>query len=115
MNNGILRVFLNVDMRNGHDGLSEIAAENDIKVSEIELGNYIVFVNNQRNKMKLYASNDVIAYTRLPAGRKIEMRVIKELPRVFNGRQINYDAALKLAVDKALSDKPTQTIKSIGN
>lgn len=106
---GILRVFLNVDMRNGHDGLSKTAKENGIKTSDIEAGSYVIFINASSNKLKMYAAGEVIAYLRLPAGRKINMDVIRELPRVFDGRRINYQEALKTAVEAALVRKGKAT------
>ena len=102
---GIIQCFLNVDMRNGHDGLTKLSKENGVITQKIEPGNFVVFVNSRRDKLKLFAANQVIAYLRMPAGRKIEMRVIKELPRVFNGKKIDYDQALSLALDKALREK----------
>jgi hypothetical protein len=109
---GILRCFLNVDLRNGHDGLAEIAKQNDIKATEIESGSYIVFINTQRTKLKMFAAGNVIAYLKMPQGDKINMNVIRELPTVFNGKSINYDKALKSAVEKAMNRK-TKDIHSI--
>lgn len=105
MSQGIIRVFLNVDMRNGHDGLATLAKEHQLKVSEIERGSFIVFVNAQKNKVKLYAANDTIAYLRMPRGSAFNLNVVRELPKVFNGRNINYTEGLKLAVEKQLIAK----------
>lgn len=105
MSGKLLRVFLNVDMRNGHDGLSLIAKDNAIKTSEIESGSYVVFINSQRTKLKMFAAGQVVAYLRMSQGRTINMNVIKELPSVFNGKQINYDVALKTAVETAMAKK----------
>ncbi len=107
---GILRVFLNANLRSGHDGLTELAKEHGIKTDKIEPGSFVVFVNSQKNKIKVYAANDVIAYCRLPQGRVVNMNTIRELPHVFNGRAIDYDKALKLAVEKQLLIKTKSTI-----
>lgn len=104
MKQGILRVFINADLRAGHDGLSQLAKENGIKTSEIEPGSFLVFINTGKNKLKVYASNQVIAYLKLPNG-KINMNTIRELPKVFNGRSINYSEALKMAVEKQMREK----------
>lgn len=105
MKQGIVQCFLNVDMRNGHDGLAAIAKDNGIKVNEIDSGSYLVFVNSQKTKLKLYAAGQVIAYLRMPSGNKINMNVIREIPTVFNGKSINYDQALKTAVEQAMEKK----------
>lgn len=102
---GILQCFLNVDMRNAHDGLSVIAKKNGIDPEKIEPGSFIVFINSARTKLKVYASDQVVAYLRLESGRKLNMNVIRELPRVFNGRSIKYDEALKSVVESAISKK----------
>lgn len=98
----LLRVFINVDLRAGHEGLSILAKKHNIQTSKITPGNYVVFINTRRDKLKMYAADEVVAYLRLPAGRRISMYVIKELPHVFNGVTINYDRALAIAIDKQL-------------
>lgn len=105
MRTGILRVFLNVNLRAGHDGLTKLAKDHQVKTSDLEPGSYIVFINAAKNKLKLYAANEVIAYLRLGKGRSIDMNTIRELPYVFNGKFINYDAALKTAVEKQMVNK----------
>lgn len=101
---GILRVFINADLRAGHDGLSKLAKDNGLNTQQIEPGSFLVFINTAKDKLKVYASNQVIAYLRLPKG-KINMNTIRELPRVFNGSRINYSEALKIAVEKQMAEK----------
>jgi hypothetical protein len=105
MSGKILQCFLNVNMQNGHDGLADICKTNGIKVKEIEPGSYVVFINTARDKLKLYAAGQVLAYLRLEKGQKLNMQVIKELPRVFDGRQINYDLALKKVIEDMMAKK----------
>jgi hypothetical protein len=102
MRGSIVRCFLEVSMINGHDGLSEIAAKEKIKVAELETGQYVVFVNKARDRIKVFAAEQIVAYVRLTQGRKVDLRVIREIPRVFTGAQMNYDKALDLMLSKKL-------------
>lgn len=101
----VLQIFLNHDLRNGHDGLSGIAKEAGIDTRKLVPGQYVAFINAKKDKLKLYAANGVVAYLKLEAGRKIDERVIRELPRVFQGGRIDYDKALKEVVETALARK----------
>lgn len=96
-------------MANGHDGLSAIAKKSRINVADLETGSYVVFVNVARDRIKVYAAQNVVAYVRLSQGRKVDLRVIKEIPRVFNGTSINYDKALELVVNRRLVSKATKS------
>lgn len=106
MSDGIIQCFLNTSMINGHDGLTAIAKKAGIKVSSITPGSYVVFVNAAQDRIKVFAANNVVAYVRLGRGRKVDLRVIREIPQVFSGASINYDEALEKVVTKALN-RPT--------
>lgn len=112
----ILQVFMNANLRSGHDGLEKLAKDNGIKVRSLEPGQFVVFINTHKDKVKVFAASQVIAYCRLEKGRKIDMNVIREIPRVFlsNGR-LDYEAALKEAVEQALARKGAQLTKEEGN
>lgn len=105
MKNNIMRVFLNADLRAGHDGLSKLAKDNGVRTDQLEPGNYVIFINSKRNKLKMYAANQVIAYLRLKDNRSLDLRTIKHLPRVFNGKTINYDLALSTVLEAEMAKK----------
>jgi hypothetical protein len=98
----IIRFFPQTDMRNGHDGLAKIAKDNKINVSDLNVGEYVIFTNKKKNAIKMYAPNHIIVHQRLPSGAKLDMRVISLIPKYFNGSKINLDAALKEAITRAL-------------
>lgn len=107
MNTGrILQIISDVSMANSHDGLTAIAKKHGLDTKNIEVGTYLVFINSKKDKMKIYAASETIAYVRLARGRHIDLRVIAEIPRVFTGRRVNYDQALELMINKRLSEKP---------
>jgi hypothetical protein len=101
----IIQVFLNADLRCGHDGLAKLANDNNINVANLEPGQFIIFINTEMNRLKLYAANQVIAYLRLKEG-KIDIRAIQLIPRAFlaSGR-IDYDKAIKEIIESKLTWK----------
>jgi hypothetical protein len=97
-----LRIFLNVDLRNSHEGLSAIATKNKIDVKKLVAGEYLIFINSEKNKIKLYAANEVIAYYRCPHG-KVDLRAISKIPQAFKASgKIDYDACLKEIMEAKL-------------
>lgn len=99
----VLQCFFNADLRNGHEGLQQIATEAGLDVGKLSPGQYVIFVNAKRDRLKLYAANHVVAYYKAPAGQSINLLTIQEIPRAFmsTGR-IDYDVALKAAIEKTM-------------
>lgn len=50
-------------------------------------------------------NQQIMAYKKLESSQKLDLRVIAEIPRYFDGKKLNYDAALKSAVESALARK----------
>lgn len=99
----LLQVFFNSDLRCSHDGLSQLAKEHDINVSALEPGEYVIFVNSAKNRLKLYASNNVLAYLKLDSGKGIDLRTIALIPKAFKASgKLDYDQALKEVLTKEL-------------
>lgn len=107
----IRRVFLNVSMTNRIDGLQRIAEGSGIKLNDLEPGSYLVFVNAAKDKLAMLVgvhneeSRQIMAYKKLEGDRKLDLRVIAEIPRYFDGKRLNYDDALKSAVEAAMARK----------
>lgn len=104
----IKRVFLNVSMANRFDGLQKIAQDAGVKVKTMTGEDYVIFVNRDRDRVAMLVGAQApglmqtMAYVKLEKGRKVEMRVISEIPRAFDGKTLNYDQALSLALTKAM-------------
>lgn len=100
----LLHCFLNANLRAGHDGLSELAARRDVSTATLSPGEYVIFVNRARDKLKMYAAHGVLAYLRMERGQRIDLRTLSLIPAAFlaSGR-INYNEALRNAVTQALS------------
>lgn len=102
--NQVTQLFLGTDMRCGHEGLEKIAKKRGVNVSKIEAGTFIVFINAGKDRLKLYAANNVIAYYKTRKGERLELGTIPLILRAFNSTgRIDYDAALKETIEKHLS------------
>lgn len=100
MSQRIIRYFPDTDLRSGHDGLAKIAREKKIDVRSLGAGEYLVFTNSAKNKVKVFTGGNVIAY--LKSKTKIDMRTIALIPKYFNGGEIRYDQALEKVLRKDL-------------
>jgi hypothetical protein len=100
----IIQVFQNVSMTNGHDGLVGIASAAGVKLKEIKHGEMVIFINERRDKMKVYAANDVLAYYRSPSGR-IQMEMVQHIPNAFCGGQIDFKRALRTTLEDIFRKK----------
>lgn len=100
-----LQIFLNADLRNGHEGLEILAKKEKIKISTLMPGEYVIFINSSKDKIKLYAAHNVIAYLKLPRG-KIDLRTISLIPQAFNASgRIDYDELLKEVIEREFSKR----------
>ena len=100
----IISYFPDVHMGLGHQGLSDLARKHKRSVDKLEAGDFLLFMNRSQTAFKLYAAGNVIAYYKSTRGR-IEPSTITMLPKYFNGTRIDYDGALKEAVEKSLRRK----------
>lgn len=100
-----LQIFLNADLRCSHEGLTIIAKKEKIDVDKLVPGEYVIFINTQKNKVKLYAANQIVAYLRLPRGH-IDLRVIQLIPKAFESKgRIDYDQSLKEMLQRELPER----------
>lgn len=101
-----IQIFLNCDLRCCHEGLAEVAKKNKIDVKKLNPGEFVIFINASKNRLKLYTANNVIAYLKLQENQKIDLRVIALIPQAFEATgKINYDENLKKVIEKELSKK----------
>lgn len=94
----VVRFFPRSDLRCQHRGLALMASKRGIDVNKLKPGEYCIFVNNARDKLKMYATGNTVAYLKMPAGEKLNLNVIAHIPRFFTGGVINYTAALKAQI-----------------
>ena len=95
----IVSVIMNVNMGKSHDGLSELAKQFRVDPKKLEPGQYLVFINTAKNRIKVFTANSVIAYLRLERGQQLAMETIRLIPQAFRSTgTLDYDAALKEAL-----------------
>lgn len=99
----VVRFFPNADLRCGHEGLAKIAMDNGVNARELSPGEFLVFANGMQNKLKIYAPGNLIAYLKSPDNRRIDLDIIRYLPRFFNGTEFEYDKAVKKVLLKKLA------------
>src|SRR4051794_35646980 len=103
----VIQCFMNVNMGNGHDGLKAIARRGaNINADEMGPGEYLVFINRKREKIKVLCTGGegtqktlVFAYARYKHA--IDLNAIQFIPHAFQGGNFNFDRALQLALETA--------------
>lgn len=101
----IIRYFPEVVMSNGHNGLSKLAKDAGIDPAKLKPGEYLMFVNKSQTALKMYTPGNVVAHLKMPGTQKLNPRTITMLPRFFNGKEINYNGALREAFRKYYATK----------
>lgn len=105
MSQRIVRVFLNADLRCGHDGLAALAKKESIDVKKLPPGEYVIFLNAAKDRVKVYAASNVVAYHRSESGR-LEMAAIARIPQAFTASgHLDYSKALRATLEQALAKK----------
>lgn len=106
----IAQVILDVDLRNSHDGLMEIARKRGVSLKDLKPGQYLVFVNLQRDRFKIFAPapngrGAIIVYYRAYQGR-VDRESIETIPQAF-GLKTGFETGPRLAaaLDTELSKK----------
>lgn len=98
--NRIIRVFLNVDMRNQHTGLTNVALRENISLKKLKLNEHVIFINNKKNRLKMFSSNGLLSYLKSDKG-ALNLNLIEQIPRCFNENEtINWTKAQRLALEK---------------
>jgi len=100
MANKIVRYFPDTHMGLGHQGLGILAKKRDIELGELKEHEFVVFMNKRHTALKMFASGNIIAHLKMPAGRKIKLETIALLPKYFGGGKIEYTGALREAIMK---------------
>lgn len=105
MRNQIIRCFIGTDFRLGHEGLTTLCAKNRINPNTLESGQFIVFLNGAKNKIKVLTAGQILVYYRHPKGHRIHLNALAAIPRAFQGGRFSYDDALKIVLDEELGRK----------
>jgi hypothetical protein len=101
----IRKLFLDIHMGLGHDGLVAIAVKNKIKINELSEEDLLMFMNKRGDKLKvLGAQGKVIGYLKLPNNRKIMGEALQYIPQTFGSSGFDYDQACRAALTRKLGN-----------
>ena len=99
--NKIMHVYSNVNLQNGHDGLTAIAKkENKVDVSKLNVGQFALFINRAFTAVKVFAANNVIVHYKHPKNHILDYKALRLIPDFFDGQSIGYMKALKQVIEQ---------------
>lgn len=102
----VIQCFFDVDMRCLHEGLAALARAREVDVDRLEPGEFVLFLNAKKDRLKLYAPRHVLGYYRARTGERINLNTIPFIPQAFGATgRIDYDAALKKALEAQFARK----------
>lgn len=78
----IARVFFDVSMANGFDGLKRIARSHKLNPDVMNDGEFVVFINRAQTMIKCLTPGNVMAFYKSPSGR-ITLDAVKHIPKAF--------------------------------
>ncbi len=88
------------DLRNGHQGLADIAHKKlKIDVDTLPPGEFVMFVNSSWTAFKIYAANHMILHHKQPEGHRLNPKATMLIPHFLRGQRINYDKALTHVIE----------------
>lgn len=93
MSNRILRVFFDIDMRNGFEGLDLLLKKERMSLAKLRKGEFLVFLNRKQNTMKICTQNNAMIYVRSQS--RIDLNLLTHIPTYFNGTEFKFTRALE--------------------
>lgn len=114
----IAQIILNVDLRNSHDGLMDIAKKRGVDFDKMGPGQYLVFVNDQKNRFKIFAPSPsrrgaIILYYKSYQGR-VDRDEIISVPAAFGVKKhIDINERLSNSLDESLAYKRVRVVKEL--
>lgn len=82
----IAEVFFDINLGMGHRGLAELSKNSN--------AGYIVFINRKKSAFKVLSTKNVVAYFKPDSG-KIDLNMIRDLPKYFDKGMSGYNQTLK--------------------
>ena len=104
MANHILSYFPDIDLRQGHLGLSKVAAMAKRPLNNLNQGDFLLFVNRSQTALKVLTTGGVLVHVKSEHGR-LNFEAVNMLPQYFSGSAFNYKGALKKTLEKRLAKR----------
>ena len=103
----ILKLFQNIHMNLGHDGLIKLSKQNKVDVYKMENGDLLMFINKRGDKLKVLGPfGRVVGYLKMPNGQRIMMEALQYIPHTFGASGFDYDKACVKALEKRIGEYP---------
>lgn len=96
----VVRYVSGVHMGLSFRGLKKVAHKLRLDLDTLDSGEFVIFMNGKMTAFKMLAPNNVMVYYRHPKEHRIDPRVITLLPKVFDGRELDMDGALREVIQK---------------
>lgn len=110
----IKRLFLNVNMGLGHNGLASVARDHKIEPSALGDEELLLYINRRMNKLKILGGGGlVIGYYRTRGEEKMMLEAIQYLPQTFGAKGFDYNAAVEKALKTRFAAIPNKMKKSV--
>lgn len=90
----VLHAFYNVSMHFQHSGLTELISQSTGK-DWLARGEVALFLNSSWEACKVLTASGILAYKRVPQGRRITLEDIKQIPVHFGGARLSFEPALE--------------------
>lgn len=95
----IARVFLDVSMSLGFQGLEKIMRDSKMNPDAIAPGKFTVFINKAQTSFKLVIGKHHLLYHR-NGHRRFPLEAIQEFPQFFDGKKLDFAGAVKKTLEK---------------
>lgn len=93
----IARVFLDVNMGLGFQGLERIMSEAKIKKSSLSDRSFIVFINRRATKFKLLVGTSYLVYFN-NGDKRFPLEALSNLPMAFDGKKFDFNRAIEKTI-----------------
>lgn len=99
-----VHVFLDADLRCGHDGLLMLAAKKQVMIQTLAPGSVALFFNVSKNKAKALCGNGLLSYARFEGGITIDaLNIFPDAARP--GEKLQFSVSVRRQIMKALGEK----------
>jgi hypothetical protein len=108
--NKIVRYFSNADLRGGHDMLRKQATKAGVDLNNLDVGEFVLFVNKKQNMFKMLTQAKVMVFYKQQ--QRLHPATFALIPKYFNGKAIDYEGSLREAL---MRDFRVSQLPSPGN
>lgn len=96
----VVHLIRDVDMRNSHDGLAELAKKVlSVDTDRLAPGEFVMYVNTSQTMVKLQHGRWLLSYKK-PDRSRLNAKALLALPSFAQGADIGYEKALASIIRK---------------